>query len=237
MSLREGDLRDLVEDIFEIDSYQSKMGDDKNIITISFNVADKKPAEDLANFLEKGYEFILDADVTSGEQADGKYKVFVEIQREKGASDNINEMLDGVKKLSAVESFKFRYYKDFQSKPATLEQMEQDIPIDPDMYGTIANESNMSNFKNFFNKSYVDSIEMFENILTIKKKYADPVRFRFIDFGDTQKTLDSIVESFNPWEFAEIIYLSKYIGDYNITKYGHKLTFENAGKTLVLERL
>jgi hypothetical protein len=115
--------------------------------------------------------------------------------------------------------------------------MEQDIPNDPHMYGTIANESNMSNFKNFFNKSYVDSIEMFENILTIKKKYADPVRFRFIDFGDTQKTLDSIVESFNPWEFAEIIYLSKYIGDYNITKYGHKLTFENAGKTLVLERL
>lgn len=237
MSLREGDLKDLVEDIFEIDSYQSKMGDDKNIITISFTVADKKPAEDLANFLEKGYNFILDADVTSGEQSDGKYKVFVEIQREKGASENINEMLDGVKKLSAVENFKFRYYKDFHSKPATLEQMEQDIPIDPDKYGIVANESNMNNFKNFFNKSYVDSIEMYENNIVIKKKYAEPVRFKFIDFGDTQQTLDSIVESFNPWDFSEIIFLSKYVGDYNITKYGNKLTFENAGKTLVVERL
>ena len=237
MSLREGDLKDLVEDIFEIDSYQSKMGDDKNIITISFTVADKKPAEDLANFLEKGYNFILDADVTSGEQSDGKYKVFVEIQREKGASENINEMLDGVKKLSAVENFKFRYYKDFHSKPATLEQMEQDIPIDPDKYGIVANESNMNNFKNFFNKSYVDSIEMYENNIVIKKMYAEPVRFKFIDFGDTQQTLDSIVESFNPWDFSEIIFLSKYVGDYNITKYGNKLTFENAGKTLVVERL
>lgn len=237
MSLREGDLRDLVEDIFEIDSYQSKMGDDKNIITISFTVADKKPAEDLANFLEKGYDFILDADVTSGEQADGKYKVFVEIQREKGASNNINEMLDGVKKLSEIDSFKFRYYKDFHSKPATLEQMEQDIPIDPDKYGMIATESNMNNFKNFFNKSYVDSIEMYENKITIKKKYAEPIQLEFIDFGDTQKTLDSITESFNPWDFSEIIFLSKYIGDYNITKYGNKLTFENAGKTLVVERL
>lgn len=237
MSLREGDLRDLVEDIFEVDSYQSKMGDDKNIITISFTVADKKPAEDLANFLEKGYDFILDADVTSGEQADGKYKVFVEIQREKGASNNINEMLDGVKKLSEIDSFKFRYYKDFHSKPATLEQMEQDIPIDPDKYGMIATESNMNNFKNFFNKSYVDSIEMYENKITIKKKYAEPIQLEFIDFGDTQKTLDSITESFNPWDFSEIIFLSKYIGDYNITKYGNKLTFENAGKTLVVERL
>jgi|TARA_B110000503_G_scaffold108553_1_gene162342 hypothetical protein len=237
MSLREGDLRDLVDDVFEVDSYQSKMGDDKNIITISFTVADKKPAEDLANFLEKGYNFILDADVTSGEQADGKYKVFVEIQREKGANANINEMLDGVKKLSAVENFKFRYYKDFHSKSATLEQMEQDIPVDPDKYGMIATESNMNNFKNFFNKSYVDSIEMYENKITIKKKYAEPIRLKFIDFGDTQQTLDSISESFNANDFAEIIFLSKYVGDYNITKYGNKLTFENAGKTLVVERL
>ena len=33
------------------------------------------------------------------------------------------------------------------------------------------------------------------------------------------------------------IFLCKYIGDYNITKYGDKLTFENAGKTLVVERI
>lgn len=237
MSLREGDLRDLVEDIFEVDSYQSKMGDDKNIITISFNVLDKQPAEDLANFLEKGYDFVLDADVTSGEQSDGKYKVFVELQREKDAYEHINEMLDGVSKLASIEKFKFRYYKDFRSKPATLESMKETIPSDPDNYSIVATESNMNNFKNFFNKSYVESIEMHEDIITIKKKYADPISFRFVDFGDTQKTLDAIKESFNPWEFAEIIFLSKYIGDYNITKYGNKLTFENCGKTLVLERL
>ena len=36
---------------------------------------------------------------------------------------------------------------------------------------------------------------------------------------------------------AEIIFLTKYIGDYNITKYGNKLTFENNEQTLVLERI
>ena len=51
------------------------------------------------------------------------------------------------------------------------------------------------------------------------------------------EVLDSIAESFNPWDFAEIIFLSKYIGDYNITKYGSKLTLENAGKILVVERI
>ena len=33
------------------------------------------------------------------------------------------------------------------------------------------------------------------------------------------------------------IYLCKYVGDYNITKYGDKLMFENSDTALVLKRL
>ena len=34
-----------------------------------------------------------------------------------------------------------------------------------------------------------------------------------------------------------ILFLTKYIGDYNVTKYGNKtLTFENKDYTLVVER-
>jgi len=128
MSLRAGDLKDLVDSIFEVDSFASKMGDDKNIVTLSFSVQDKQPAEDLANFLEKGYNFVLDADATAGEQSDGMYKVFVEIQRERGVHDNINEIIDGVAKLAAMDKFKFRYYKDFKSKDATLAEFQSVIP-------------------------------------------------------------------------------------------------------------
>lgn len=237
MTLKAGDLRNLIDEVFEIDSYRSKMGDDKNIVTLSFSVKDKQPAEDLANFLEKGYNFILDADATPGEQSDGKYKVFVELQRERNVGSNICEILDGVTKISEMPNLKFRYYKDFQSKDANLQEIENIVPTDPDNYTQIATESNMRNFKNFFNKSYVDEIIMEGDIFTIRKKYADPVQFRYIDFGPTQQTLDNINESFNANEFAEIIFLSKYIGDYNITKYGHKLTFENSGFTLVAERI
>ena len=237
MTLKAGDLRNLIDEVFEIDSYRSKMGDDKNIVTLSFSVKDKQPAEDLANFLEKGYNFILDADATPGEQSDGKYKVFVELQRERNVGSNICEILDGVTKISEMPNLKFRYYKDFQSKDANLQEIENIVPTDPDNYTQIATESNMRNFKNFFNKSYVDEIIMEGDIFTIRKKYADPVQFRYIDFGPTQQTLDAITESFNANEFAEIIFLSKYIGDYNITKYGHKLTFENNGFTLVAERI
>ena len=237
MGLRAGDLESLMYHIFEIDSYASKMGDDKNIITLSFSVKSKEPADDLVRFLESGYSFILDSDATSGEQSDGTYKVFVELERDKSANQHIMEIVDGVKKLANLEDIKFRYYKNWRSNPLTIEALDEMVPLDPDNYGIKVNESNMENYKNFFNKSYVESIDMFEDIVIISKKYADPLYFEFVDFGDTVETLESLTESIDVDNFAEVIFLSKYIGDYNITKYGDKLTFENAGKTVVLKRL
>tara|TARA_B100000212_G_C27233372_1_gene472607 strand:+ start:49 stop:765 length:717 start_codon:yes stop_codon:yes gene_type:complete len=234
--LRKEDLKHMVYDIFEIDSFSSKMGDDQDIVTLSFSMRDKAPAVDLVNFLESGYTFILDADVTPGEQSDGTYKVFVEMERDKDIASNVFEVLDGVKKIGGLDKLKFRYYKNFQSKEATLENLAG-IPSSADDYKKVKEETTMENYKHFFNKSYVDQIELLENKLTIKKKYKEPLQFNYVDFGNKQEILDNIKESYNPWDFAEIIYLSKYIGDYNITKYGDKLTFENAGKTLVVERI
>lgn len=237
MSLQSEDLRDLVDRIIEIDAYKSKMGADADIITIAFSTKTKESADDLVGFLERGYPFVLDADATSGEQSDGTYKVFVEIERDKRAAEQIIEMSDGVSKLTGIEKLKFRYYKNFRSLPLDQAALEAAIPVSADDYSVKVTESNLENYKNFFNKSFVESVDMWDDLLRIKKAYADPVFFKFVDFGSTQQTLDSINESFNPWDFSEIIYLSKYIGDYNITKYGNKLTFENNGNTLVLERI
>jgi|TARA_B110000858_G_C17757727_1_gene452936 hypothetical protein len=237
MGLRQGDLKDLVYHIFEIDSYASKMGADKNIVTLSFSVKDIEPAKDLVKFLEGGYSFILDSDVTAGEQADGTYKVFVELERDSSSNENIMEIIDGVGKLADVDKFKYRYYKSFKSHDLSIDSLNEFVPQDPDNYGIAMQENNLNNYKNFFNNSYVDDIIMEDNTITIKKVYADPLSFNVIDFGKTEATINNINESFNVNDFAEIIFLSKYIGDYNITKYGNKLTLDNSGNTLVLERI
>lgn len=237
MSLREGDLKDMVHDIFEIDSYASKMGADKDIVTISFSLKEKAPADDLMEFLEKGYGFILDADATSGEQSDGTYKVFVELERDRHAHENILEIVDGVKKLSNIDRLKFRYYKSFRSRPVDQAALEEVVPTDPDSYGIKVNEANLDNYKNFFNRSYVDDISLVENKLTIKKIYADPLAFEFVDFGDYKTIQSRLNENLNVNDFAEIIFLCKYIGDYNINKYGDKIVLENEDNALVLKRL
>jgi len=237
MSLKKNDLKYLLYDVFEIDSYNSKMGDDEDIVTVSFSLKEKAPAEDLVSFLEGGYNFILDADLSPGEQSDGTYKVFVELERNRHIANNLYEMLDGVKKISGVNNLKFRYYKNFKSKDASLDNLTETIPTSRDDYMMSKDQVTMENYKNFFADSYIESIEMLNENITLRKKYSEPLRLKFLDFGNKQDVFDRLAESFNPWDFAEIIYLSKYIGDYNITKYGNKLTLENKGKTLVVERI
>ena len=182
MGLNKGDLRSLVYDIFEIDSFKSKMGDDKNIVVLSFSARTRESAKDLENFLEKGYSFILDADTTSGEQADGTYKVFVEMERNKDVPKQIHEIVDGVQKLSELDGMKFRYYKSFKSNDCSPEAIAETVPLDNDAYDIKVNENNMENYKNFFNKSYLDSIEMLQDHITFKKIYTDQLTLKVEDF-------------------------------------------------------
>ena len=237
MGLQKEDLIYLVDNIVEIDSYKSKMGTDRDIVTIAFSVNGKEPAKDLENFVEKGYPFVLDADATAGEQSDGTYKVFVEIERDRHISDNILEIVDGVGKLADLDKFKFRYYKNFRSKPVEKAVLDSIIPQDAKAYEQKVNESNLENYKNFFNNSYLEELDMHDDKLRIKKAYAEPLVFEFKDFGKKEEVLERLDEKINVNDFAEVIYLCKYVGDYNITKYGDKLMFENADSALVLKRL
>ena len=186
-------------------------------------------------FIEKGYPFVLDADMTSGEQSDGTYKVFVELEREKENPTQILEIVDGIKKLSEIDSMKFRYYKNFRSKDATAEALSEMLPLDEDSYESTISNMQMENYQNFFSKSYVESVDMLDDIIQIKKRHAEPLNLEFIDVGSKAK-YDEITESYNFNDFAEVIYLSKYLGDYDINKYGDKFTLENEGKVLIVNR-
>jgi hypothetical protein len=239
MTLRAGDLKDQIYKVLEIDSYKSKMGNDNDIVVVTFTVAEEQAAKDLVNFIERGYGFVLDADSTTGEQEDGMYRVYIELERNRHVPEQIMEIIDGVKKLSDRDDFRFRYYKNFKSVPVDLTSLQEEIPMDAVTYDLVVNESNMKNFKNFFNKSYLEEINLNEDDeLIIKKAYADPVGFKIKDFGPSTAINESIKEKINVNDYAEILFLTKYIGDYNITKFGNKtITFENSGHTLVLERI
>lgn len=238
-SLRANDLVRLVDNIFEVDSYASKMGTDQDIVVVSFTVEDKDPAQDLVNFIERGYDFVLDADATPGELEKGHYKVFVELERNRRVPEQIMEILDGVGKLTGIDEFKFRYYKSFHSMPVDQQALEETIPTSKEDYTIKIKESTLNNFSNFFSKSYLESVSVEQDDLVFQKKYAEPLRMRIKNFGTVQDVYESIsgrimLES---KDVSEILYLTKYIGNYNITKVGNLFVFENQRFAVALEKL
>jgi hypothetical protein len=111
MSIQNNDLKDLIQTTFSVDQYKSKVGDDKNIVVIAFDIKDGDPAKDLSQFIETGHDTI-DVDVSPGPDADGLYKVFVELERNSKLFDSIDNVLRDVTRAdNSAFGFKFNSYK------------------------------------------------------------------------------------------------------------------------------
>jgi hypothetical protein len=237
-SLRAADLRGFIKKVIEIDAFKSKIGDDEDIVTVSFTVDHEDPAKDLENFIEMGFDFVLDADVSPGELDDGTYKVYVELERNRHAPEQIREILDGVEKISGIDNFKFRYFKNFRSQDATEENLAAAIPVDKNAYDAATERSKLDNFQEFFINSYADEIKLLDESISFQRTYGDIIKFNIVTSGTRQEVYNEVkgpimLESTS---MAEVMFLSKYIGNYNITKVGDKFIFENRGWAVALER-
>lgn len=135
-NLEMGDLKRLVHNELHIDEYKSKMGTDADVCVISFKVSGKEPSADLVSFIEKGYDFVLDADVSSGEKEGGDYLVFVELERTDKLPEQIIEMLDDIMNLTEqkLEDWRVRYYKSVTDHELTKESLASIIPLTPEDY-------------------------------------------------------------------------------------------------------
>jgi hypothetical protein len=237
-SLKALDLRNFVKKVIEIDNFKSKIGDDQDIVTLSFTVDHEDPAKDLENFIEMGFDFVLDADVSPGELDDGTYRVYVELERNRHVVEQIREILDGVEQITGIDNFRFRYFKNFKSEEATEENLEAAIPLDKNAYDAATERSKLDNFQEFFVNSYADEIKLLDESISFKRIYGDTVIFDIVTSGERQSVYEMtkgpiVLENSS---MAEIMFLSKYIGNYNITKVADTFIFENRGWAVALKR-
>jgi hypothetical protein len=135
-NLEAGDLKRLVHNELHIDEYKSKMGTDEDVCVISFKVSGKEPGTDLVSFIEKGYDFVLDADVSSGEKEGGDYLVFVELQRSGELPTQIMAIMNDLMNLTEqkIEDWRVRYYKSTTDNELTPEVLADIIPLTSEAY-------------------------------------------------------------------------------------------------------
>lgn len=134
-SLSFKDMEGLVKSTIHVDEFSSKMGDDDDIIVISFFVRDAQAAKDLMSWFEKGYDFVLDADRSPGEIKPGRYLVYVEIRRRSTAGDHVEQLLNDLNTLTEWEdsSAWTMHYQD-QEVPFTRDTFDSMVPLSPRAY-------------------------------------------------------------------------------------------------------
>lgn len=236
--LRSGDLKDYVSEVFTVDRYSSKMGEDSDIVVLGFKVREKNPAVDLMEFIEKGYPFILDADMSSGEENDGQYQVFVEIQRTPGLTEQLRELLKGIGQLCDCRDWRFRYQKAGTSIEFNEDAVAKNIPLTKEDYQAKILEIKDTDIKEFFDQGSVDVALESNNTLIFSRPYAGDIAAKFIAIGDYEDVKNTVpgALSLDESSQSQMFFLTKYIGNYDINKIGNKFLIRNGSKAIVIEK-
>jgi hypothetical protein len=234
--LRSSDLKEMVYSTLEIDTYRSKMGEDRDVCVLSFKVKDRAPANDLMEFIEKGYNFVLDADISSGENKNGEYFVFVELDRTEKLAEQIQELMYGVKRLTEIDSYKFKYHKNGKEHELTTESIKSLVPATPMDYERTMNKLQIENYKRFFNKTLMDDLRLEKDIITFYKPFDKSYKFKIIDDQDITPIAEGAI-SLDEKSVSETFWLTKMFGDYNIAKIGENFLFTNDDKSILLQRI
>jgi hypothetical protein len=190
-------------------------------------------------FIEKGYHFVLDSDISSGENENGEYSVFVELSRNTRLADHIKEITYGVRKLTGIDDFKFSYHKEQAVHEATEENLKAHIPPTAGAYDGMMTKIKVEGIKRFFGKTLMDDLTLDGDVITIHKPFDKKVQLRMVKEADTDTILEGSTDTISMDEdsMSEIFWLTKVLGNYNINKVGENFMFDNNGQAMLLQRI
>jgi hypothetical protein len=117
-----------------VDEYAAHMGTDSEIVTLAFTIKSEAAGNDLVDWFERGYDFVLDAQVSEGEVKPGQYLVFVEMNRRSSVPKRIIELLDDLETLTDIPVKDWTIVVDEEEYSPEEDVLKQVITISPHDY-------------------------------------------------------------------------------------------------------
>jgi hypothetical protein len=101
---------------------------------LAFVIKNKQAGDDLCDWFERGYDFVLDAQVSEGEVSPGRYLVFVEMNRRTSVPSRIIELLEDLKTLTDIKLNDWTIIVNDTEYEPTEEVLKQVIVLSPHNY-------------------------------------------------------------------------------------------------------
>lgn len=152
MGLKHRDLENTVLSRLSIDEYQSKTGENADVVVVGFRVMGQAAGKDLYSFLNSSTVEVRDVEVSPNPDLDNYYMVFIEIDRKPGCLNDIHALLQDVEHVSGplkwhasthltddqldVYSNEFKKYfiqkpSDYRSRTEYDSEMQEQLQEDP----------------------------------------------------------------------------------------------------------
>lgn len=216
-SLSNLDLVKMVSAHIGIDVYSAKTGSDADVCVLSFRVRGEDAARDLSKFLEKEGEWILDCDVSTGEDNAGKYLVFVELRRNRRLHERIMELLEIVERLTGVLRWQFNAGKKLTVHNIKLDKLEQLVTTTPEAYAEQQQEYRRESMMEFFADAPFNNIVLEGDRLSLQQFFLPHKMHSSVDFTLVSEEVDKdLVEDSSDSLSTSAVWLSKVLGP-NIT--------------------
>ena len=134
------DLEGQIDPVISVDEYAANMGDDDEIVTLAFTVKGQQASEDMVDWFERGYDYVLDSEVSDGQVSKGKYLVFVEMNRRTTVPERIVELIEDLETLTQLPLEDWTIILDKKEYKADVEQLKQVIILSPSKYRQVHEE-------------------------------------------------------------------------------------------------
>jgi hypothetical protein len=128
------DMEHQIVPVLGVDQYQSSVGTDDDLITLDFTVKGKAPAQDLAEWFEKGYDWVIDGDISPGEVRPGQFITFVEMNRRLKSPERIVEMIEDLETLTGFTLDKWKLKIANQELELTVDNIRKHLVVSPHEY-------------------------------------------------------------------------------------------------------
>jgi hypothetical protein len=142
------DLAGQMDPVITVDEYAANMGKDSEIVTISFVTHSEAAGNDLADWFERGYDYVLDAEVSEGEISPGRYLVFIEMNRRSTVPARIIELINDLETLTDLPLKDWTIKIDDEEYEPDEAVLKQKITISPHEYRkNVENEEELNEMR------------------------------------------------------------------------------------------
>jgi hypothetical protein len=90
----------------------------------------------------------------------------------------------------------------------------------------------------FFNQGATEVAVESDNTLTFKRPYAGDIKAKFISIGEYDAVKETIPGKLDLSESSQsqVLFLTKFLGNYDINKIGNKFLIRNGNQAIVIEK-